>query len=135
MRKVSTSVLSARVPDEVIKEIDRACKRQGISRSQWIIQTLASDKGKEVMKLTKGGKLKPVQSEMMPVDLQNTLAGLGILTVGVTMFSIVRELLTTSKNEDGTPKFTHQQVEFITLSTIVILAIAGIGAFDALMKE
>lgn len=134
MTALKSAVLSARIPKEVIREIDKACKKQGISRSQWIVNTLAKDKGNEVMKLVKGGKLE-VQTSTMPVDLQNTLAAAGILTTGMTLFAITREVLLNSKKDDGTQRFTHGQIEFMSLSTVVLLVVAGIGAFDSLLTE
>jgi uncharacterized Zn finger protein len=134
MAKAPSAVLSARVPTEIIREIDRICKKQGISRSQWLTATLAKDKSNEVMKMSKGGKLQ-LQAYTMPVDIQNMLAGLGLLTAGITLYSITKDVLTNARDESGRPKFTQGQVDAISVSTLMVLALVGAGVFNTILNE
>jgi hypothetical protein len=130
----TSSVLSARVPNEIIREIDRLCKKRGITRSQWVTATLAKDKSGEIMQMSKGGKLE-LQGYTIPVDLQNLLAGLGLLTAGITLFSLSKQALTNAKDDSGRPKFTDAQVDMIAGVILVTLAFVGTGAFNSILNE
>ena len=129
MAAVKTQVLSTRVPVEVMTAIDDLCKKTGVNRSQWLTTTVSTQQSDYFLK--KGGS---IQARTIPKEVQNMLATAGTATVGILAYNVIGSMLKKSVDENGKPKFTDGEVEFISIITALGIAMAGYGAIKALMQ-
>ena len=129
MTAIKTQVLSTRVPVEVMTAIDDICKKTGVNRSQWLTTTVSVQQSDYFLK--KGGS---IQTRTIPKEVQNMLATAGTATVGILAYNVIGSMLEKSVDENGKPKFTDGEVEFISIITALGIAMAGYGAIKALMQ-
>ena len=128
--KMNTKVLSTRIPVDVMTAIDSICKEQGVNRSQWLTTTVVTHQSNDFYK--DGGAL---QARTIPKEIQDLLIAGGVSTAGIFTYSLVNKALERQVDENGKPKFTHAEIEFISIVTGVAIAVAGFGLVKALLAD
>lgn len=128
---METKVLSTRIPSDVFKQIERQCKKEGINRSQYLIQMLAKAESNTI-KMSNGGQ---IQQRMIPADLHNLLAASGAAVTGIAAFNLIGNLLDNAMNEKGEKRFTETEVEIGALLSAVSIGILASGLIRKLVDE
>ena len=130
MSKIQTTVISARVPVDVMSSINSICKQKGVNRSQWLTEMVATEQSNNFFK--EGGT---IQARSIPKELEDMLIAGGVGLVGILSYNIVVDQLRKARNEEGKPKFTENEITFIGTMIGVAIAMGGYGIFKALVSE
>ena len=130
MKAPATATLSARVPLEVLATCDKLASAQGLNRSQWLTNVVATQNTSALV-LESGGS---IQTRAIPKEIQDMLTAGGVAVVGIGAYSIVGNMLEKAVDENGKPKFTDGEVTFISVMVGVAIAMGGYGLFKKLTE-
>lgn len=128
---MDSKVLSARIPSDVFKQIERQCKKDGINRSQYLVQMIAKAESNTLL-MAKGGQ---IQQRTIPVDLHNLLSAGGATITGLAAFNLIGNLLDQATTDKGEKRFTEAEVEIGALLAAVSIGILASGLIKKLVEE
>lgn len=134
---LNTQVLSVRIQKNTLQHIDKLCKQNGISRSQWVADTITKQHSDIIItKLKKGGGIqKSIVDDTMPEEIQSLLLGAGIVTLGAIVYDIVNTLLKDEKDYNGNPRFTDNERKMINIALVAALGMSAYGVFKHFKSE
>jgi hypothetical protein len=127
---MSTKVLSARIPSEALSSIDKICKERGISRSNFIVNSIADANADKIKLMKRGG----VASRTIPLDVQNMLSTTGAVVTGISAFNIVGDLLDDAVDRNGNKMFSEIEVQIGSIVAASIVGLLASGLIKSLMK-
>lgn len=127
--KIETAVMSARVPIDVMSTIDSLAKDNGVSRSQFLTSMVATQQCNKLYK--QGGA---IQARTIPLEIQNLLTAAGVSVAGILGYSLISNALEKQVDKDKNPKFTDNEIEFVSIITALAIALSGYGLIKALTK-
>jgi hypothetical protein len=126
---IKSSVLSARVPVDVMSTIDKICESKQISRSEWVTSAVVAQQADAFY--SKGGS---IQTRTIPKEVENLLLAAGTTTVGILSYNIISNLLE-KEVDNGIPKYNQGEVQFISLVTSLAIAMVGFGMMKSLTDD
>ena len=123
MKTVMSTTISARIPIDVAEMINKAAKKQGITKSAYISNLVTNPP----MVMEKGGPvLKPYK---MPEEYLGMLSTIGGLGVGAIVYQVLKTYLPKDK-------FEEHQIESIAIASAFAGGIVGgIGIQNLLSKK
>jgi hypothetical protein len=124
-----TKVLSVRVPDDVMFAVDDLCKRSGKNRSQWLSDVVANSHVEFTMNT--GGS---IQTRTIPKEIESLLIAAGVTVIGIGAYSMIGNYLEQDVDAVGKRRFSEAEVEVISISLAVMIAMLGMGAINSLVK-
>jgi hypothetical protein len=127
---MSTKVLSARLPSEAISSIDKLCKDKGITRSVFIVNSIAEANSNQIKLMKRVG----VAQRTLPPDVQNMLSTTGAVVTGVAAFNLVGDLLDDAVDRNGNKMFSEIEVQIGSLVAASIVGLLASGLIKSLMK-
>jgi len=130
MKAPLTATLSARVPLDVLATCDKLASAQGLNRSQWLTNVVATQNTSH-LSFENGGV---IQTRAIPKEIADMLTAGGVAIVGIGAYSLVGNMLEKAVDENGKPKFTDGEVTFISVMVGVAIAMGSYGVFKKLTE-
>ena len=124
-----STVISTRVPIDILSTLDELCKQQGKNRSQFITEKVIETESNVLYK--KGGS---IQARTIPLDVQNLLTAAGVTTAGIISYNLIGDVMRRQKKEDGIQRFSDNEVMFVSFISALAIAMVGYGLVNQLTE-
>jgi len=75
-----------------------------------------------------------IQTRTIPKEIQDLLASGGCAVTGITSYNIVSSLMEKAVDNNGKPKFSETETQFVSIITALGIAMASYGIIKKLVE-